>query len=398
MKSRLRKNWKDGTFFKCGSQIKDIYHPNQNESIPYIGLEHIQQNTLALVDIGDSSSTVSNKFKFQKGDILFGKLRPYFRKVIIAEMDGVCSTDIFVVRSKENIDQKFLFYLMASQDFIDYSYRGSTGTRMPRAQWDFLGMYELKIPDFEEQKEISSILYLMDEKIRKLRRINKILLEIGNLIFKNSCKNFRIKSKFEEKDKTHFPKDWNIFQMSQIVKQVKIGIDPQKFPDDVFAHYSIPSFDKNMHPTMELGKEILSTKNLIPSECILISKINPKFSRIWFPIFNYEHKSLSSTEFLCLTIKDHMSLSFLYFLLNSENFYNVFTLLVTGTTGSHQRIKPENFFDLELLLPDSHVVDEFTKLIQPVLELLKNNIHQIFILEQLRDNLLPKIIFGEIRL
>lgn len=87
--------------------IKDSFKPDKDNSLPYIGLEHVQQKTLQLAGIGNSSDVISQKFKFKKGDILFGKLRPYFRKVIRPEFDGVCSTDIFVVRANVGTGNNF---------------------------------------------------------------------------------------------------------------------------------------------------------------------------------------------------------------------------------------------------------------------------------------------------
>jgi len=149
----MNSGWKTRTFGECAQLIKEQYKPVQTESIPYVGLEHIEQNSLQLIGTGKSSETVSNKFKFKKGDILFGKLRPYFRKVILPDFDGVCSTDIFVVRAKEGTEQGFLYYWMTSQEFVDLSDLSSTGTRMPRADWDFLCNIEQEIPQIKEQQK-----------------------------------------------------------------------------------------------------------------------------------------------------------------------------------------------------------------------------------------------------
>ena len=82
--------------------------------------------------------------------------------------DGICSTDIFVVRAKEGFSQTFLYYLMASQEFVNHSSRGSQGTKMPRASWEFLEKYEQGIPSLEEQEEIGKTLGDLDTKIKNL--------------------------------------------------------------------------------------------------------------------------------------------------------------------------------------------------------------------------------------
>ena len=103
----------------------------------YIGLEHIEKGSLHLIGIGNSDDVQSVKFRFKEGQILFGKLRPYFRKVIMPNFDGVCSTDIFVFEAKEDNDNKFFFYFLSNPSMIEEATLSSTGTRMPRASWDY---------------------------------------------------------------------------------------------------------------------------------------------------------------------------------------------------------------------------------------------------------------------
>lgn len=150
----IPEGWEDVVFAEMAELIKDGYKPTGNDDFSYIGLEHIDQQSLSLNSIGHSTEVESNKFAFQSGDILFGKLRPYFRKVYRPRFSGVCSTDIWVVRAKEGMDQGFLFYFMANQDFVDLASSGSSGTRMPRADWNHLKDTLWNIPPIGEQRAI----------------------------------------------------------------------------------------------------------------------------------------------------------------------------------------------------------------------------------------------------
>ena len=113
-KDSIPANWKKHALNEFAELRKEQIIPNGREQ-PYIGLEHIEQQTLRLNGMGNSSEVFSNKFKFYSGDILYGKLRPYFRKVYHPKFEGVCSTDIYVIKGKENIDKDFLFYLIATK-------------------------------------------------------------------------------------------------------------------------------------------------------------------------------------------------------------------------------------------------------------------------------------------
>lgn len=101
-----------------------------DEKLPYIALEHIVEGGLRLQGIGDSNTIASNKFYFDSDCFLFGKLRPYFRKLYRPHFKGICSTDIWVVKPKKDNDRDFLFYFFANQEFVDFSYSGASGTRL----------------------------------------------------------------------------------------------------------------------------------------------------------------------------------------------------------------------------------------------------------------------------
>jgi len=172
------------TFADCAELVSRQIHPKDvAQDTPYIGLENIVENGLFLNGMGLASDVDSQKSVFKKGDILFGKLRPYFRKVVIAPRDGICSTDIWVVRPKENTDRNFLFYWMASPQFVDDATRASEGTKMPRAKWEVVAKF--KKPKCENEKELGFILSSLDDKIAINRQINQILESMAQTIFKS---------------------------------------------------------------------------------------------------------------------------------------------------------------------------------------------------------------------
>ena len=109
---------------------------------PYIGLEHMPRKSVALTAWGRAGSVSSNKSAFEKGDILFGKLRPYFHKVGIAPVNGVCSTDIVVLKARLPRWFAFVLTCVSSSAFVSYANQTSTGTKMPRTSWHTMSKYE----------------------------------------------------------------------------------------------------------------------------------------------------------------------------------------------------------------------------------------------------------------
>ena len=113
---------------------------------PYIGLEHMPRRSIALIEWEGKEKVTSNKSVFNKGEFLFGMLRPYFHKVGIAPVTGVCSTDIVVIAPKTAEWSSFVLACVSSTEFVTYTNQAATGTKMPRTNWKVMNDYRLCIP------------------------------------------------------------------------------------------------------------------------------------------------------------------------------------------------------------------------------------------------------------
>ncbi|WP_232221981.1 restriction endonuclease subunit S [Methanococcoides burtonii] len=134
--------------------LKSDKHTGSGESLFYIGLEHISKNQGTLTDEVkiDVINTVKNSFK--KGDLLYGKLRPYLNKVYLANEDGVCSTDILVFESIPSLDLNYSKYYFLSYKFVNDMTHNSSGVNLPRVSTKYLQEYPFPLFSLEEQQAI----------------------------------------------------------------------------------------------------------------------------------------------------------------------------------------------------------------------------------------------------
>lgn len=117
-----------------------------SKDTPYVGLEHIGRRKIALTDWASSDLAASDKTIFKKDDILFGKIRPYFHKVTVAPFDGITSTDTIILRPKRKNYSGFALETVFADEFIDAAAQSSTGSKMPRADWNVLKNYTIPGP------------------------------------------------------------------------------------------------------------------------------------------------------------------------------------------------------------------------------------------------------------
>ena len=149
------------------------------------------------------------------------------------------------------------------------------------------------------------------------------------------------------------PQGWRKCKLGDVAEIIREVIDPQKTPNEIFTLYSIPAFDNQKIPEFLNGYEIQSSKYHIVEKCILISKLNPGVSRVW-KIIDPSPDKISSTEFIPLKIKENegdVAFDYTYYLLKNPIFYKLFEEWANGTSGSHQRIKPNQVLELDILLP-----------------------------------------------
>lgn len=170
--------WKKGTLDDICIVKKDALTPDKiSPGMPYIGLEHIPRNDFCLADWGMSEEVNSNKFRFNAGDILFGKIRPYFHKVGFTICNGICSTDSIVMNAN---DEYYCLLLMtaSSDEFVDYTYQTcKEGAKMPRADWNTMKMYPVLIPDSVLLRRFNKQISAIKDKCTVLALQNRQLTE-----------------------------------------------------------------------------------------------------------------------------------------------------------------------------------------------------------------------------
>ncbi len=140
--------------------------PAEAQTDVYVGLEHLDPETLHLRKWGHPSDVTGQKLAFKKGDVIFGRRRAYQRKLTVAEFDGICSAHAMVVRAKpEMILPEFLPFFLQSDMFMERAIEISVGSLSPTINWKTLRVQEFPLPPIEEQKRIAEILWAADEAV-----------------------------------------------------------------------------------------------------------------------------------------------------------------------------------------------------------------------------------------
>lgn len=147
---------------------KTIKKGSVPENSPYMGLEHFPRKSIALSDWEEVSEIGSNKLAFNRGDILFGKIRPNFHKVGVAQVDGLCSSDTFVLSPKKPERHSLITMVTFSIEFVAQAIQTAQGSKMPRASWDVLKEFPVCLPNSNALERFNSVVNPAIEQIRVL--------------------------------------------------------------------------------------------------------------------------------------------------------------------------------------------------------------------------------------
>jgi type I restriction enzyme S subunit len=171
----IPEDWAYVEFSEVVDLSRSKFNPiTSNEELKCIELEHLEQNTGNIIGYTKSSNQKSTKNAFKKGEVLFGKLRPYLKKFWLAEFNGACSSEIWVLRGKiGSCLNKYLFYLIQQNSF-NQIVGMTSGTKMPRADWELVSEFPFPIPQINEQEKIERLLSDLSNEIRFLERRLKI--------------------------------------------------------------------------------------------------------------------------------------------------------------------------------------------------------------------------------
>lgn len=278
------------------------------------------------------------------------------------------------VKDFKGHDERWVYYLLHAIDFSGFN----SGSAQPSLNRNYLTKIPVHLPPLAEQRGIASTLGALDDKIDLDRRAIGTALALLDAI------------------SSSFALDRPPVPLAAVAEPVRDTFDPTSLGTSMIDHFSIPAFDATGLPHRTAGASVISAKLRVDQPSVLVSRLNPKTNRTWFAVPAPGVTAGCSTEFLVLKPRAGVTLGSLWLAVRNEGFRSLLAQRVTGTSGSHQRVKPQDALDTEVpdvrQLPSSAIeaADELLCFVhQRRVEMTK--------LAGLSDALLPELLSGRIR-
>lgn len=214
--------------------------PTNRADDVYIGLEHVATGRFVRIGEGKASDVQSSKYAFQPGDVLYGKLRPYLDKAILADDIGICTTELLVLRPKSGVDPRFVVGVVHAPSFVEHAVAGTTGVQHPRTSWNHIRKYELPVFDFDGQTKIANLLWEVHDAITA----NEAAIEAGADLKLAAMRTLFTRGlKGEAQKETEIgrvPESWRVVECEDAVEALTVGVVVK--PASYYAPSGVPAF------------------------------------------------------------------------------------------------------------------------------------------------------------
>jgi type I restriction enzyme, S subunit len=324
------------------------YNPEKEiNSVKCIELEHLAQESAQLLGYIDGKNSGSIKNKFAKGDVLFGKLRPYLRKYLLASFDGVCSSEIWVLKGI-NISNDFLFRIIQTDTFIDLANQ-SSGSKMPRADWTVVENGVFSFPTLPEQTKIATFLTAVDEKIQALKKKHGLLEQYKKGVMQ---KLFSQELRFKDENGEEFP-EWEVKTLGEVAERVTRKNKVNNINVlTISAQFGLIS-------QLEFFNKSVSAKDV--SGYYLLERDEFAYNKSYsngYPMgaikrLNRYDKGVVSTLYICFKFKENLNLSFMeqYFEMGLQNIELEKVAQEGARNHGLLNIGVSDFFNIDLYIP-----------------------------------------------
>jgi type I restriction enzyme S subunit len=347
----------------------------------YISTENMLSNKNGVSIASSLPKTVQTQ-RYKEKDVLVSNIRPYFKKIWLADKNGGCSNDVLVFRAKDGVDPKYLYYVLANDTFFEYSMATAKGTKMPRGDKKALMKYEVPNYKLEDQEKIAALLSSLDSKIQLNTKINKNLEQQAQLLFTDRF----------------VTNNYTVAQEAKIGDICKciLGGTPSRAKAEYWGG-TIPWINSGeinrfriTSPSELITQSGLdhSATKMLPSKTTVLAITGATLGQVSL----LEIDACANQSVVGIIPNDTLPYEFIYPFIKAK----INELISHQTGGAQQHINKQNVESLPVSIPTKDILHDFVTLVSPMYSMIASNCFENMRLENMRDSLLPQLMSGDL--
>lgn len=349
------------------------------------------------VTIASSLPDSKTASAYRPNDILLSNIRPYFRKIWYADKNGSCSNDVLVVRANEDIDSKFLYYVLSDNNFFNYDTVTSKGTKMPRGTQTAIMKYLVPDINIGKQRKIANILSAYDKLIENNNKRIRLLEQMAENLYKEWFVRFRFPGYEDTEFEDGMPRDW-VREKIGLHYNTCSGGTPSRTHEEYYTEGTIPWVktgeikDGIIIDTDECITEAGikgSSAKLLPQGAVVMAMYGVNIGML-----AYLDSEMTCNQ-ACCVFNDKNEINsrhYLFHYLYSIRDY----LLLIGFGAAQQNLSQDLIKKVKIVIPPAELIKEFDKQKEPLYQTIRALMMQNDKLIKQRDALLPRLMSGKL--
>lgn len=368
--------------------------------------DHIESGTGRLLETETAAeqNAISGKYLFAPNDVVYGKIRPYLRKAILADFEGLCSADMYPLRPANDVSAGFLFATILGFHFSKYAESVSVRSGMPKINREELAAYNVAIPPtLAEQEAIAealgdadALIESLEQLVAKKRHLKQAAMQ-QLLTGKTRLPGFEVEPGFSETEIGAIPNDWKLVPLLAAVRIARGQVDPKVEP------YKSMFLVGPVHVESDTGKLLsrqtaaeqgaISGKYFFEKDDIVYGKINPYLKKAFLADFD----GLCSADMYPLRSSPDVSPGFVLAVILGHEFTK-YAVSVSVRSGM-PKINREEMADFKFALPrdkaEQTAIAEVLRDMDTEIEAIEAKLAKA---RQIKQGMMQELLTGRIRL
>lgn len=348
-----KKGYKSFKFEDIAFNISERVEPKQTYLDIYVGLEHIDPNSIHIKRHGTPSDVEGTKLKVYPGDLIFGKRRAYQRKAAVANFEGICSAHAMVLRANPKVIIPDLFpFFIHSDQFMNRAIDISVGSLSPTINWGTLKTQEFVLPPLDQQAKLAELLWAGDLLIEKENTLFNSALQFKQSTMKDLLNGQSLAKEDLKKWRKLKISDLGVINTSSVDKK----IDTSEKMVNLLNYMDVySSFDKMITSKLDFMQVTANPNQLIKNQLnigdVVFTPSSETPSDIGHSAVIMEElpNTLHSYHLVRLSFKEKIDLNFKRFLFNNPNVLKNFEKKAKGVT--RYTLSLEDFNTTEVYIP-----------------------------------------------
>ena len=356
----------------------------------YVSTENILQNRLGKTIASFTPKNNTKVTHFKPKDILIANIRPYLKKIWFANHEGGCSADVLVLRAKSHTDSSFLYYSLFRDDFFSYIMKGAKGTRMPRGDKEQILNFNIPNMNYQNQKKIGELLFLLDKKIELNNRINAELEAMAKTLYDYWFVQFDFPN---EEGKPYKSSGGKMVYNSTLKREIPEGWENGKIEEVLDkVPNTIKILNKDIlrvgkYPVVDQGQEYICGFTNTKESVLEVKDAHVIFGdhTTIVKLANFDYSRGADGTQILISKEERVPNYLLYQMVNNLDLTNY------GYARHFKFLK-----EAKIILPMANISNKYNQIVIPLYEKWRNNFLENINLSKLRDWLLPMLMNGQV--